>query len=199
MEHWNNERAKGSVISRFFSINFTITGAKNILDPGVGYIKQGVEGGSWLLIPHSHFFITTNPPDPELLSSLSRVASSFPIPIPCQDFGESRFLRSSKIPYPVKTPHLELLSSLPLIPFSFPIKYPVPRSRFGSSRKIPYRVKTFFVFPNPAFYMSQMPGVGNSLPDPDRRLLFQSSTINVKKRKDYIYLTYVLTYYTPDL
>ena len=132
-----------------------------------------------MLIPHSHFYITANPPDPELLSSLSRVPFSFPIPFPCQNFGESRFPLSSKIPYPVKIPYPELLSSLPLIPFSSSIKHPVPRSRFGNSSKIPYRVKTFFVFPNPAFYMSQIPGPGNSLPDPDRRLLFRSSTVNV--------------------
>lgn len=141
-----------------------------------------------LLIPHSQFYVTANPPDPELLSSLSRVPFSFPIPFPCQDFDESRFPLSSKIPYPVKTPHPEFPSSLPLIPFFFPIKHPVPRPRFGNSSKIPYRVKTFFVFPNPAFYMSQIPGPGNSLPDPDRRLFFQSSTVNVYKRKDYTYL-----------
>ena len=51
---------------------------------------------------------------PELLSSLSRISFSFPIPHPCPNLGESCFPGSSQISYPVnvsRIPHFIVAKS----------------------------------------------------------------------------------------
>ena len=75
--------------------------------------------GSGSRIPAS--FSQTRIPHPALLSLLSRISFSFPIPKPCPNFGKSCFLGSSQIPYPVnvsRIPHCVLAKSrIPKIPF----------------------------------------------------------------------------------
>jgi len=55
--------------------------------------------GRKVLIGHSRFFFTTIP-HPEYLPHLSRIPFSFPVMLPCQDSGESRFPRGGQIRVP---------------------------------------------------------------------------------------------------
>ena len=75
--------------------------------------------GSGSRIPAS--FSETRMPHPALLSSLSRISFSFPIPKQSPNYGKSRFLGSRQIPYPVndsRIPHCVLAKSrIPEIPF----------------------------------------------------------------------------------